>query len=144
MSEEKKKILEMLSEGKITVDDAEKLLSKVGGSRAENIDEPAAVHVSDQPARNDSGSDRPLRFLRVVVDSEDGDKVNVRVPLALIRTGIKLTAMLPSGASSKLSEQGIDLAHLGALEGDELIEALRDLTVDVDSSDGDKVRVFCE
>jgi hypothetical protein len=30
------------------------------------------------------------------------------------------------------------------LRGDELIEALRDLNVDVDSAGGDTVRVFCE
>ncbi len=144
MTDEKKQILEMLSEGKISVDDAEKLLAKVGESRVESFSEPAPVPAPAPTPREEADPSKPLKFLRVVVDSEDGDKVNVRVPLALIRTGIKLTTMLPSDASRKLSEQGIDLAHLGALEGDELIEALRELTVDVDSSDGDKVRVFCE
>ena len=84
------------------------------------------------------------KYLRVVVDSSDGDKVNVRVPLALVRTGIKLKSMLPSHANEELDAHGIDLSHLSELDGDELIDALRELTVDVDSSDGDKVRVFCE
>ena len=84
------------------------------------------------------------RFLRVIVDSTDGDKINVRVPMALIRTGLKLTTMLPSEASSKIAEHGIDLSQLGELAGDELIEALQELTVDVDSHDGDTIKVFCE
>ena len=80
----------------------------------------------------------------MIVNSSDGDKVNVRVPLGLLRTGIKLTTMLPGDASEKLKDSGIDLSHLSSLSGDELMEELRDLQVDVDSTDGDKVRVFCE
>jgi hypothetical protein len=85
-----------------------------------------------------------LKYLRVVVDSSDGDKVNIRVPLALVKTGIKLSTMMPAEANEKLAEQGIDLSHLSGLKGEELIEALRDLKVDVDSNDGDTVRIFCE
>ena len=66
------------------------------------------------------------------------------VPARLIRTGVKLTTMLPSETNAKLASKGIDLSELGKLEGEELVDALRELTVDVDSSDGDTVRVFCE
>lgn len=38
----------------------------------------------------------------------------------------------------------MDLGSLSGLEGEELIEALRDLRVDVDSGKGDTVRIFCE
>ncbi len=78
------------------------------------------------------------------MDSSDGDKVNIRVPLALVRTGIKLTSMLPEHASEKIKDHGIDLSQLSDLQGDELLKALEELTVDVDSSDGDTVRIFCE
>jgi hypothetical protein len=52
--------------------------------------------------------------------------------------------MLPNEAREKLDEKGIDLSGFSSMEGEELIEALRELTVDVDSADGDVVRVFCE
>jgi hypothetical protein len=80
----------------------------------------------------------------VEIQSGDGDQVNIRVPLRLIRTGVKLTTLLPSETNAKLAAKGLDLNELGSLEGDELVDALRELKVDVDSSDGDTVRVFCE
>ena len=132
MSEERKKVLSMLAEGKVAVGDAERLLSKLEGSAGGASTEPTAAAAST------------LKYLRVVVDGKDGNKVNVRVPLGLLRTGIKLSTMVPIMAGERLKNSGIDLSHLSSLSGDELIEELRDLKVDVDSPDGDKVRVFCE
>jgi hypothetical protein len=88
------------------------------------------------------GKPGPLKYLRVVVDGED--KVNIRVPIGLIRTGIKLTTLMPLSASEHLSEHGIDLSQFNNLDGEELMEALRELSVEVDTEDGDVVRVFCE
>jgi hypothetical protein len=129
MSTERRQILDMLAQGKITPEDAERLLEKL---------------AAPKPAESQPASGAAPKYLRVTVDSSDGDKVNVRVPLALVRTGIKLSAMMPKGAGEKLQESGIDLSHLSSLKGDALVEALRELTVDVNSSDGDKVKVFCE
>jgi hypothetical protein len=139
MSSEHRQILDMLAAGTISPDEAEKLLEKIAsGSDAESgSHDPGLEPASPAPGGR-------ARYLRVVVDSTDGDKINVRVPMALIRTGLKLTTMLPPEASSKIAEHGIDLSQLGDLAGDELIEALQELTVDVDSSDGDKIKVFCE
>jgi hypothetical protein len=136
MSEDSKKVLEMLAEGKITSDQAAQLLEKLGrqdGERNPVVADTSGSHKSSVP-----------KYLRVVVDSTDGDKVNIRIPLALVRTGIKLSTMLPSKASEKMKEQGIDLSALSELRGDEFLQALEELTVDVDSSNGDAVRIFCE
>ncbi len=137
MNEARMKILEMLSKGKITVDEASALLEKVI-VREQGPEEPRAEQ-GEQPARKGTP-----RYLRVVVDSSDGDKVNVRVPMSLIRTGLKLSSLMPAEAASAVQEKGIDLSVLKDLDGEELVEALRELTVDVDSADGDKVRVFTE
>jgi hypothetical protein len=133
MIEERKKILEMLSEGKITVEDAERLLEKI---------EAAPSSVPTPPRK--PGDPRKIKWLLVQVDSNDGDKVNVRVPINLIRTGIKLGAILPSGASERIEASGIDLDDLNKLADEELVEALADLQVDVNSEDGDVVRIYCE
>ena len=66
------------------------------------------------------------------------------MPLGLLRTVTKLSTMVPLVAGESLKTSGIDLSDLSSPSGDELIEELRDLKVDVDSPDGDKVRVFCE
>jgi hypothetical protein len=135
------KVLEMLAEGKISVADAERLIERLE-SGAETI--PVAASPAGSAEAEAPPSSGKLKYLRVVVNSHDGDKVNIRVPLALVRTGLKLSTMIPEGANKELAERGIDLSQLSSLQDEELVEALRELKVDVDSTDGDTVRIFCE
>ncbi len=138
MTNDRRKILEMLAEGKINADDADRLLAKIQGDRKEDRSE----NPSGEAGR--SSRQRPLKYLRVLVNSEDGDNVNIRVPMGLVRTGLMLTTMIPVAASDELEKNGVDLSGLSSLDGEELVEALRELNVDVDSADGDTVRIFCE
>ncbi len=134
MEESRRKILEMLSSGKISVDEATALLERLGGDREDSARENGG----------EEGAERPPRYLRVVVDSDEGDKVNVRVPLSLIKTGIKLKALIPQNAADAISEKGFDFSNLSSLDLEELVDALKELKVDVDSANGEKVRVFTE
>lgn len=147
MSDNKKKILEMLAENKISVDDAYRLLSAVEGGEGR---------------RESTGKAEPAfkgkaKYLRVTVlpDPESDrsgnyDRVNVRVPMSLIRAGIKFTSLIPSEARDKvnlaLHEKGIDIDERNMKPEDieELIGALSDLEVDVVSKTGEKVKVFVE
>lgn len=135
MSKERTKILEMVANGTITPEEAEKLLARLEPAGSAT----ALVKAGSSDGEKNSG---PIKYLRVVVDGSD--KVNVRVPIGLIRTGIKLSTLMPLSASEHLSEHGIDLSQFNNLDGEGLIEALRELKVDVDTEDGDTVRVFCE
>lgn len=135
MSRERTKILQMVAEGTITPEEGDKLLSRLDSDASGT-----ALALSE--AENGERKKGPLKYLRVVVDG--GDKINVRVPIGLIRTGIKLTTLVPLSASEQLSEAGIDLSQFNNLDSDELMEALRELRVDVDSEDGETIRVFCE
>ncbi len=126
MSDERLRILKLVAEGKASPDEAEKLME--------------AVAKEEKP----KGPAGTPKYLRVTVDSAKGDKVNVRVPLALVRAGMKLSALMPKEVSEHMEERGFDLAALSNLNSDELVEALRELEVHVDSADGDIVRVFCE
>ena len=166
MSEERKKVLEMLAAGKITADEAERLLERLdggGAGRGEGRGRHWRRHLHQHrhgdrdatasaiagpdtapPGTEDDDAPRPLpRYLRVQVDGRGGETVNIRVPLKLVRTGIKLGAMLPRDARAKLEAKGIDLESFSGLEADELIDALRELTVDVQDGD-DNVRIFTE
>jgi hypothetical protein len=138
MNEERKQVLEMLAQGKISAEDAERLLDK--------LEVGDAGDSAETSASASAGTEKPLKlkFLRIVVDSSEGDKVNIRIPLALIRTGIKLTTLLPNDVNEELDRKGVDLSKLTELDSAELHETLQDLQVDVDSNDGDVVRVFCE
>ena len=140
MSENRRQILDMLASGQITADEAERLLSAV---------EREPVSSAAAPGdRNDK-----LKYLRVLVDGHDEHdgpvKVNVRVPMMLLRAGVKLTAIIPPKARTEVNDalrkEGIDV-DIGKLTPESLedvIEQLRDLQVDVDSERA-KVRVFCE
>ena len=139
MKEERRRILNMLSEGKISSDEADALLDA--------LSEPAA-------ARTDvlAPAARAAKYLRVTVEGfEEGqpNKVNVRVPLDLIRAGMRLAALLPAVAyepvNRALKEQGLDLdvSKVKPENLEELVAHLQELQVDVEGP-GEKVRVFCE
>lgn len=144
MTEERSRILGMLAEGKITADEAERLLDAIGsrGGAAAPEAEPAI-----------KGDPSPLlnalpKYLLVKVDAENGDKVDVKIPLALVRSGLKLTSLIPPQAMDQINESmaehgmSIDFNNFKPEDIDELIEALREMEVSVDSSNGDKVRVY--
>jgi hypothetical protein len=149
MNEHRRQILQMLAEGKISAEEAERLISAA--------EEPSATRSS----QHDSGAGakgRP-KYLRVQVDSEDDGgregptKVNVRVPMQLLRAGVKLAGLIPAQAlhfaNDALHEKGVpfDLTQIKPENLEELVEQLSDLSVDVDQRDQEskvKVRVFCE
>jgi hypothetical protein len=76
-------------------------------------------------------------------------KVNIRVPMQLLRAGVRLGALIPREARDRaneaLREKGVqfDLNQIKPENLEELIEQLNDLEVNVDE-DRAKVRVFCE
>jgi hypothetical protein len=137
MAAETRKVLEMLAAGQITAADAEKLLEKLDRGASAGA-EPHTGHDSS------SSQAQKLRYLRVLVEKPESEQVNVRIPLVFLRSGMKLLAVLPPRVNEKLVEKGIDLSALAELKGEELEQALRDLLVNVDGPEGNKVRVFCE
>ena len=84
------------------------------------------------------------KVLRVVVDDVAGEHINVRVPISLVRTGVRLGALLPKLARRAVEAQGVDLSGLSELGADELARALAELEVNVDEVDGGSLRIFCE
>lgn len=85
-------------------------------------------------------------------DNLDGDgpgRINVRVPLQLLRAGVRLTSLVPPQALAKVNAEldksgvPIDLTQLKPQHIEELVEQLDELTIDVDQPEA-KVQVFCE
>jgi hypothetical protein len=137
MSAETRKVLEMLAAGKITSDDAERLLDKLAA-----VKEPAESGTTENQESASATSVR--KYLRIVVDNGEGKDVNMRVPLSFVRTGVGLIGVLPPRVAQKLTDEGFNLDALAGLRGDKLNEALNELCVDIDSNDGKHVRIFCE
>ena len=146
MSENKKKILEMLAENKITVEEAERLL-------ALTVPEEAGGNTDSEPLTEKK---KAFKYLRVEVtpgkDWEShphGERVNVRVPMNLIRAGMKLTSLIPAHAADKvndaLKEKGVDfdMRSLKPEHLEDLVDALSDLEVNVESGK-EKIHVYVE
>ena len=137
MNEERKKVLEMLAEGKISADEAERLLDAL---------EKKAPETSPQTALTESLDNLP-KYLFVKVDAVDGDKVNIRVPLKLVKAGIKLQALLPQDAqdkiNAKLNEKGLNLEDFKAENFKDILDALTEFEINVDEKKGDRVRIYC-
>lgn len=143
MSEEQRRILNMLAEDKISVEDAEKLLNALSEK-----EEPS----SDPHQETETPGASRLKYLRVRVeprpDSQNGERVNIRIPLNLIRAGLKWAAFMPKHARAKvdqaLSEKGIDMDfdRLTKEDLEELMVHLNDLTIDVEGKE--TIKIFCE
>lgn len=146
MTENRKKILEMLAAKKISIDDAYRLLDVIDDGEGGQAG----------PPKPESEVRAKPKYLRVNVmpdpDAEggSGDRVNVRIPMSLIRAGIKLTSLIPPEALDKvngaLKDKGInfDVRSVKTEDIEELIEALGELEVDVMSGRGEKVKVYVE
>jgi hypothetical protein len=133
MSEERRQVLEMLSQGKVTVQEAEQLLQAVvAGQADEKKSEP--------------------RYFRILVNkpARDGKKpevVNIRVPMTVVRGGLRLGALIPGMMGKKKIQlengQELDLSQITYADLEGLIKDIGELTVDVDGGDA-QVRIRCE
>ena len=133
MTEDRHRVLEMLKTGKISVAEAEELLDAT-----RTAPESPAAEPKPKP-----------KYLKVVVVNDKDDRVNIGIPLGLIRSGIKLGAFIPKEARVKITEalnaKGVDfdLANLDSRGVGELIEGLADMNINVEGN-GKSVRIFCE
>jgi hypothetical protein len=142
MNDDRRSILNMLAEGKITADEAERLLAALDRAPASEPREP--VLAQERPK---------AKFLRVQVDAlshrDRPTKVNIRVPMQMLRAGVRLSSLIPPEARDEVNaamrKKGmtIDLSELKPENLEELIDSLQDVTIDVDE-DRAKVRIFAE
>lgn len=134
---EKTKILEMLENGKINVEEAERLLAAVedvkpsGEKKHKTKNAEAKVILKNGKLKGK---------LKIVVDSKDGDNVRVTIPLKLAKS---INKFLPKEALESMTEEGINIETIMASIEDSIDEIDEDI-VNVTSSDGETVRIFIE
>jgi hypothetical protein len=141
MNDDRKRILALLAEGKITADEADRLISA--------LERPSPFVTSPEPAPRKVSP----KYLRVEVNSDRGHggpaKVNVRVPMAFLKAGVRLSSVLPADAreqiNAAMARKGVafDINQLKPENLEALVEQLSELTVDV-GREGASVRVYCE
>src|SRR5436189_6266859 len=124
MSEETRKVLEMLSSGKVTVQEAEQLLQAVGAS-GQNADE-----KKGEP-----------RYFRILVnkparEGRKAENVNIRVPITVVRGGLRLSALFTGMLGKKKIQMDngdeIDLSKIHYTDLEAMIKDIDELSVDVD------------
>jgi hypothetical protein len=133
MREEGRKVLEMLASGQVSVPEAEQLLQALAA-----------------PGRPEEPSAEP-RYFRVLInkparDGKKAENVNIRVPITVVRGGLRLSALLPGMLGKKTIQLDdgteIDLSKIHYTDLEAMIKDIGELTVDVD---GDaQVRIRCE
>ncbi len=134
MSEETRQVLEMLSNGKVSVQEAEQLLQAVGAA-GPSADEPKA-----EP-----------RYFRILVnkparEGKKAENVNIRVPMTVVRGGLRIGSLFPSILAKKKVQLAngseLDLSKVTYTDLEAMIKDIGELSVDVD---GDaQVRIRCE
>lgn len=158
MNENRRQILEMLVAGRITAEEAERLLAALEPGMS-SAPRDFAGSTSGQNGAKAAGVKTRSKYLRVLVEADESmtgmkgpTTVNVRVPLQLLRAGVRLASLIPKQAHNHLDEAlsrhgvPLTLSQIKPENLEELVDQLDDLTVDVDGKDGNttKVRVFCE
>ena len=164
MSDDTRRILDLLAQGKISVDDADQLLRALDAQASE----PAAPQTGAERragawrsipgagmSRPPSSAESPgARFLRIEVQRLASERhrekhLNIRVPVAIVRGGMRLAAIFPGYAGDeitrRLRDRGIDLdlSKLDQAQLESLLTNLGEMTVDVDKGQT-QVRITCE
>ncbi len=139
-TDDTRRVLDLLAQGKITVDEADQLLKAVGAP-------------ADVPPNAEADAKRP-RWVRINVHRPANDHrrekdVNIRVPIAVVRGGMRLGALIAplagEHAARKMRERGFDL-DLSKLDGPAFESLLRDMEeVNIEVDNGkEQVRITCE
>ena len=152
MSDETRRVLDLLAQGKVTVDEADRLIKAVSADR------PAETAAADPAA---DGKPR-ARWFRINIhkpakdDAHQPKDVNVRVPIAVVKGGMRLGAIIATFAGEKaaqrMKERGLDLdlstingdlSRMNGAEFDMFMKSLDDMNIEIDDGRS-QVRITAE
>ena len=149
-ADDTRRILELLAQGKTTVDEADRLIKALGAAQAQ-----ADATTAD-------GTERPTpSWFRINIhkpanEHRQAKDVNIRVPVSVMKGGMRLGAIIASFAGEKaarrMRERGIDLdlstingdlSKLNGPEFEQFLKSLDELNIEVDDGKS-QVRITCE
>lgn len=143
MSDDSRRVLELLAQGKVTVEEADQLLRALADQSRR----------SDATPKTDAGGTAKPRFIRIHVhkpgrDGREAKDVNIRVPMAIVRGGMRLGTLIPGlqdRVNARLRERGVDLdlSKLDPAAIESLLADLGEVNIDVNGN-GEQVRITCE
>jgi hypothetical protein len=151
-TDDTRRILDMLSQAKITVDEADRLIKAISAER------PADAATAD-PA---SDCRPPVRWFRINIHKPAKDEahkpkdVNIRVPIAVVKGGMRLGAIIATFAGEKAAQRmkarGLDLdlstingdlSRMNGAEFDAFMRSLDEMNIEIDDGRS-QVRITAE
>ena len=145
-----RRILDLLAQGKTTVDEADRLLKALGAARAPSADNAEATGDRKKPSWFRINIHKPAN------DHRDAKDVNIRVPVSVMKGGMRLGAIIATFAGEKaarrMRERGIeldlskingDLSSLNGPEFDQFLRSLDDVNIEIDDGKS-TVKITCE
>ena len=130
MKEEIAKVLEMVQVGTISANEGQQLLEAMGA-----YDEPKAVAVHGKKARK----------LYVKVRSAQGDKVNIALPMGLVKSGLAMGMSMGNQYSGgELEKRGIELEQILKLVDEMEASGETGDIVNVQSANDDTIHIYME
>ena len=151
-TDDTRRILDLLSQGKITVDDADRLI------KAMSADVPAGTATADTAA---DGGQR-ARWFRINIRKPASDQahtpkdVSIRVPIAVVKGGMRLGAIIATFAGEKaalrMKQRGLDLdlstinsdlSRMNGAEFETFLKSLDEMNIEIDDGRS-QVRITAE
>lgn len=129
MEEERRQILEMLAKGKINSEEAEKLLNAV--DKGSDVESDSSEKIKNP------------KYMIIMVRKNKGKSrdINVKIPLFMIRAGVKLSSFLPGGAKDSIGEafkknnMDINSDTFGPENFQQMIGIMEEMKIDIDKED---------
>jgi hypothetical protein len=128
MGEELATVLRLVSEGKLSAEEAAPIIEALGRSSAPRFAEPAQASASSGPMAG-KGASRGRR-VRIQVSERGRHVVDVRVPLAFAAMAARMVPGIPDSYAA-LIERAVETDQIGPL-------------VDAEDEDGDAVLISIE
>lgn len=129
MNEEVMTVLKMVEEGKISADKAKEIIDALGNT-SKNTEAITPKKYED-------------KFLKVEILSHEGDKVNIKLPIKVVKEVLKVTGKLPISKYVEGMDE-IDLDELMNTIVSCLDNEVMGEIVDICSSSGDTVKIVID
>jgi len=123
VSEERLQILKMLEKGTIDAEEANELIS--------------TLEKRDTVFEKPEGKSSKPRFIKILVEENGEEKVNISIPMLLAKTAFKI---MPKQAKEQMEEQNVNLDEILASIND---ESTKGKIIDI-NDDGEHVSISLE
>ena len=134
---EKEKILKMVSEGKISVDDAEKLLNAISENRVGRTrPEQKMIKVMDRFKQAIPRSGKII----IDIQSSRSESVKIKLPLKLATLAMN---MIPKQKLAEMDHEGVHIKDI-LVRISEMVDEVDEDILNVTSASGDSIRIYIE